>query len=264
MAVIQHPIALNSITLESTNFQINDDEFKKITEISKKINKNVIILFWQFTIKTLDELEIVSNQHLSIEMFLLRLVYLSGIKPKIGNKSENFINDKKINIDKDNDNSPSLVNNETINQIKNITQEQELKSEPQPRTKAEYKFEINSFDDLIKICNLKKEIKLKLDLEKNVNLVKFEKNRIEISFNDNLNKNFVKDLSTKLFDWTGERWIISFSKNKGDMTIKEKQNFQKVDQIEKVKKSDLYKSMLEYFSDAKLVDVKSKDKNEDL
>ena len=255
---------IDSLTLESTNFLLNDDEFKKITEISKKIDKNVIILFWQFTIKTLDELEIVSNQHLSIEMFLLRLVYLSGIKPKIGNKSENFINDKKINIDKDNDNSPSIVNNETINQIKNITQEQELKSEPQPRTKAEYKFEINSLDDLIKICNLKKEIKLKLDLEKNVNLVKFEKNRIEISFNDNLNKNFVKDLSTKLFDWTGERWIISFSKNKGDMTIKEKQNFQKVDQIEKVKKSDLYKSILEYFSDAKLVDVKSKDKNEDL
>ena len=218
---------IDSLTLESTNFLLNDDEFKKITEISKKIDKNVIILFWQFTIKTLDELEIVSNQHLSIEMFLLRLVYLSGIKPKIGNKSENFINDKKINIDKDNDNSPSIVNNETINQIKNITQEQELKSEPQPRTKAEYKFEINSLDDLIKICNLKKEIKLKLDLEKNVNLVKFEKNRIEISFNDNLNKNFVKDLSTKLFDWTGERWIISFSKNKGDMTIKEKRIYKR-------------------------------------
>ena len=41
-------------------------------------------------------------------------------------------------------------------------------------------------------------MKLKYDLEKNVNLVNFEKNRIEISFNDNLDKNFVKDLSSKL------------------------------------------------------------------
>ena len=38
-------------------------------------------------------------------------------------------------------------------------------------------------------------MKLKYELEKNINLVGFEKNRIEISFNDNLDKNFVKDLS---------------------------------------------------------------------
>ena len=57
---------------------------------------------------------------------------------------------------------------------------------------------IDSFDKLLKVCAQKKEIKLKYELEKNVNLVNFEKNRIEISFNDNLEKNFVKDLSIKL------------------------------------------------------------------
>ena len=71
--------------------------------------------------------------------------------------------------------------------------------------------------NLIEICNLKKEMKLKYELEKNVNLVRFEKSRIEISFNDNLDKNFVKDLSSRLLDWTGQRWIISFSKEKGEL-----------------------------------------------
>ena len=52
------------------------------------------------------------------------------------------------------------------------------------------------------LCTQKKEIKLKYELEKNVNLVKFERNRIEISFNDNLDKDFVKDLSSKLYEWT--------------------------------------------------------------
>ena len=73
----------------------------------------------------------------------------------------------------------------------------------------------------------KKEIKLKYELEKNVNLVSFEKNRIEISFNDNLDKNFVKDLSLKLFEWTNERWIITFSKTKGEISIKEKEKIKK-------------------------------------
>ena len=50
----------------------------------------------------------------------------------------------------------------------------------------------------------------------------FEKNRIEISFNDNLDKNFVKDLSLKLFEWTDQRWIITFSKTKGIYQLKKK------------------------------------------
>ena len=43
---------------------------------------------------------------------------------------------------------------------------------------------INSFDELLKMCLSKKEIKLKYELEKNVNLVSFENQRIEISFNE--------------------------------------------------------------------------------
>ena len=74
----------------------------------------------------------------------------------------------------------------------------------------------------------KKEIKLKYELEKNVNLVSFEKNRIEISFNDNLDKNFVKDLSLKLFEWTGQRWIITFSKKKVSYQLKKKKKIKKL------------------------------------
>ena len=80
---------------------------------------------------------------------------------------------------------------------------------------------------MLDVSSQKKEIKLKYELEKNVNLVKFEKNRIEISFNDNLDKDFVKDLSSKLFEWTNERWIITFSKSKGEMSVKEKQKNKK-------------------------------------
>ena len=98
-------------------------------------------------------------------------------------------------------------------------------------------------------------MKLKYELEKNVNLVKFEDGRIEISFNDNLDKNFVKDLSLKLLEWTNQRWIISFSKNKGEMSIKEKDKNKQIVLIEKAKKSDLYKIMTDNFSDVELIDV---------
>ena len=87
---------------------------------------------------------------------------------------------------------------------------------------------INSFDDLLNVCTSKKEIKLKYELEKNVNLVKFERNRIEISFNDNLDKDFVKDLSSKLYEWTGERWIITLVNLKVRCQLKKNKKIKKM------------------------------------
>ena len=245
---------INSLTLESTNFSLNDEEFSKIKNLSNQIDSEVLILFWQFAISSLEEIDIVSNQHLSIEMFLIRLMHLSSVKSKnkvekveIDLKSENLVNNKETEL-----------TSKTINQIKNVAQEEKTKPEVQTEIKADKKININAFEDLIEICSKKKEIKLKYELEKNVNLVKFEKNRIEISFNESLDKDFVKDLSSKLFEWTGERWIITFSKLKGQMSLKDKEKNVKKQLIDEMKNSEIFKSVLDRFPDAELIDVNSK------
>ena len=244
---------INSLTLESTNFSLKDEEFLKIKEMSNNIDKQVLILFWQFTIRTLDELDIVSNQNLSLEMFLMRLIYLIFPKSKDEMKKndtikpiqeKNFVSDYKI---------------DTIDQIKNITQEKKIKPEAQIDNKEKKNFSITSFEELIKVCGEKKEAKLKYELEKNVNLVSFEKNRIEISFNNNLDKNFVRDISLKLFEWTEQRWLITFSKTKGELSIKEKEENKKIELTNKIKDTESYKRVLEKFSDANLVDVTLKE-----
>ncbi len=245
---------INSLNLESTNFSLNDEEFSKIKNLSNQIDSDVLILFWQFAISSLEEIDIVSNQHLSIEMFLIRLMHLSYVK------SENKIENVETNLNSENfvKNTESELSSKTINQIKNVAQEEKTKPEVQTEIKAEHKININAFEALIEICAKKKEIKLKYELEKNVNLVKFEKNRIEISFNESLDKDFVKDLSSKLFEWTGERWIITFSKLRGQMSIKDKQKNVKKQLIDEMKNSEIFKSMMDKFPDAELIDVNSK------
>ena len=144
---------------------------------------------------------------------------------------------------------------ETIGQIKNIAQEKDIKEKEISSIETNPNL-ISSFDDLLKTCSSKKEIKLKYELEKNVNLVSFENKRIEISFNEDLDKDFIKDLSTKLFEWTNERWIISLSKTKGQPSKKEEEIKQKKELMESVKNSSIYKDILKNFPDAELVDVK--------
>ena len=146
---------------------------------------------------------------------------------------------------------------ETIGQIKNIVQEKDIKIKENKKTELQTKL-INSFDDLLEICSSKKEIKLKYELEKNVNLVGFENKRIEISFNEDLDKDFVKDLSLKLYEWTNDRWIITLSKTKGQPSKKEEEINSKIELIETIKKSPIYNDILKSFPDAELVDVKPK------
>ena len=257
---------ISFIKLDGTNFSLNDEEFKEIELISKEVSPETLLLFWQFTIKSLDELDIVSNQNLSIEMFLIRLLYVKEQKiyNKLQNldlniekdiKRENKSQEIKINIEEEN----KEAKNKTISQIKNFSQEETLKSEPKIEATLK-KIEIKSFEDLIELCNKKKELKLKYELETNVSLVSFAENRIEISFNEDLDKEFVKELSSKLYEWTANRWIITFSKEIGQLSKKNKLNIEKSNLIETVKKENDYKKILENFPDAELIDVKLEDK----
>ena len=257
---------ISSLKLEGTNFSLNDEEFKQISELAAAVNSETMMLFWQFTIKTMDELNIVSNQNLSIEMFLIRLLYLKHVKQNNILETNNInILDNKLN-DQDKlftttDDQNLNIKNKTISQIKNISQEEKTLPKTQ-LNEIKGKIEIKDFDDLINICNQKKEIKLKYELETNVNLVSFEDQRIEISFNENLDKDFVKDLSTKLFGWTNKRWIITLSKKNGTLTKKQVEKQNKQNLLGEAKKSTLYKKMIELFPDAELVDVEIKDKND--
>ena len=253
---------IDSLKIEGTNFSLNDSEYHEIKRISGNLDNKTLILFWQFTIKIMSELDIVSNQNLSIEMFLLRLIYLGGFKEN--EKLEKNLKNDKLTLTTDysqDTNEDISKSNKIINQIKNTSQTNKVDPRKELKTFSEVlkKFEIKSFNNLIEICNDKKEIKLKYELENNVNLVKFENLRIEISFNEKLDKNFIKDLTSKLYDWTGERWIITLSKVKGEISYKEKLTKTKKEEIEKINKSKLFLELKKNFSDIKLVDVKNKD-----
>ena len=254
---------ISSLNIEGTNFSLNDSEFSEISALSKKINPETLLLFWQFTIKTMDELELVVNQNLSVEMFLIRLLHLKEIK-KIdkSEKNENLIIEKKLEEKKlllqESEEKKFNLKNKTISQIKNISQEEKIRPKSVLNQKNEV-IAIKEFNDLIDICDQKKEIKLKYELETNVNLVSFENQRLEISFNDNLEKNFVKNLSTKLFEWTNQRWIITLSQKKGLKSKKEIRAEEKENLSVKVKKGEVYKKIIEIFPDAELIDISEKE-----
>ena len=122
--------------------------------------------------------------------------------------------------------------------------------------------EIRSFQDLVDKAVTEKEIELKYDLERNVKLVSFNRGKIDISFNEKLNQNFIKNLTEKLLIWTGERWIISLSKNNIAKSMYEKNLEKKSSQLEKFEKSEITKQIKDAFPDANLIEIEEVNEND--
>ena len=237
----------NFKNLERVSFStdLTENNFKKIKEMSEKLDAHTLLLFWQFTIETMDEVNIVNDPNLSVEMFLIRLLYLKGNQTKTDNPAPNQNNKIDNNFEK-----KKIV----VNQLKSSSQEKQKKILEE--NKSINNLEIKSFNDLVNICNSKKEVELKYELETNVNLINFKNGYIEISFNENLKKDFVKILSSKLYEWTNTRWIISLSQNKGQETIKKTSEGEKKNNLKDFEQTDIFNNIKKSFPDAELIDVK--------
>ncbi len=241
----------NFKNLERVSFStdLTENNFTKIKEMSEKLDAHTLLLFWQFTIETMDEISIVNDPNLSVEMFLIRLLYLKGNQTKTDNLAPNQNNNIDNNFEK---------KKIAINQLKSSSQEKQKKILED--NKSINNLEIKSFNDLVDICNSKKEVELKYELETNVNLINFKNGYIEISFNENLKKDFVKILSSKLYEWTNTRWIISLSQNKGQESIKKTSEGEKKNNLKDFEQTDIFNNIKKSFPDAELIDVKdSKD-----
>ena len=253
-------INLGSIEIDMT---ISENEVKLIDQFSKNIDMQDIGLFWQLTLKTIDDLRIVGNENLTLEMYIMQLVHLKSMDEKkisfqdteTKNDSENLvgqkIEEKSLKV---------KLTNKVKNQLRNTDQIKANPIKDLSKKNEKTKIEITNFQDLINLANKEKEIELKYDLERNVKLVSFNKGTIDISFNEKLNKNFIKNLTEKLLQWTGERWIISLSKNTSAKSIYEKDLEAQNNAIEEFKKSEIAKEIDLAFPDANLLGIDEESK----
>ena len=245
------------------DLSISEAEVEMVDKYSKNIDIQDISLFWQLTIKTIDDLRIVGNENLTLEMYIIQLVHLKslGVEKKDNGRNEQDIlsQDNYVNEKIEEKNIETKLSNGTKSQLKSTNQIKTSPIKKNNEKNEKSKIKITSFQDLIDQSNKEKEIELKYDLERNVKLVSFNKGKIDISFNEKLNKNFIKNLTEKLLQWTGERWIISLSKNVEAKSIYEKnlENQNKI--IEEFKKSKIAKDLETAFPDAKLTEIKEEE-----
>jgi DNA polymerase-3 subunit gamma/tau len=114
---------------------------------------------------------------------------------------------------------------------------------------------IASFPEMIALAAEKRDITMKMALERDVRLVRCEDGRLEIGLEPSAPKTLVHDLSRKLSAWTGKRWMVVVSQEQGAPTMRAQADERKAELERSVEGDPLVQAVLNRFPGAKVVGV---------
>jgi DNA polymerase III subunit gamma/tau len=115
---------------------------------------------------------------------------------------------------------------------------------------------LESFADLIALAGEKRELKLKHALETTVRPVRFEPGQIEIALTEHAEPGLAGDLSKKLEQWTGARWMIAVSREGNAPTVAETRQSARDRLVDDARADPLVATVLQRFPGAEIVDVR--------
>jgi DNA polymerase-3 subunit gamma/tau len=114
---------------------------------------------------------------------------------------------------------------------------------------------IASFEALIALTQEKRDISMKMALERDVRLVRCEDGQLEIALEASAPKTLVHDMQRKLTAWTGKRWMVVVSQEQGSATVRAQAEERQAELERGVQTDPLVQAVLNRFPGAKVVGV---------
>ncbi len=115
-----------------------------------------------------------------------------------------------------------------------------------------------SFAEVVALFDLRREAIIAAHLKANVHLVAFEPGRIEIRPTDAAPSNLTNQLSQRLIEWTGARWLVARSEASGAPTLAEEEARRTSELRSEVAAHPLVRAVLDTFPGAAIAAVRER------
>jgi DNA polymerase-3 subunit gamma/tau len=115
---------------------------------------------------------------------------------------------------------------------------------------------IDRFEDLIALADARRDLPVKAALERDVRLVRFEDGKLELALEPGAAKTLVNELSRKLAEWTGRRWLVVVSAEAGAPTVRSQAEKREAELKAGVRGDPLVQAVLARFPGAEIVGVR--------
>jgi DNA polymerase-3 subunit gamma/tau len=251
------------------NVAFSETERLRARDFAAKLSMRVLSRMWQMLLKGIAEAQAATRPAAAAEMVLVRIAYVADMPTP----------DEAIRMIEQNGGATSaVVASSTPSRSAPTATVSALSSAPArspsaPRSGAEASarpqlvtsapeaqsapaLRISSFPELVALAAGKRDVLTKAALESDVRLVRIEDGQLEIALERNAARMLVNDLSRKLEQWTGRRWTVIVSNEKGEPTLREQSLVEK-NQRERAAEADpRVKEVLSRFPGAKVVEVR--------
>jgi len=128
---------------------------------------------------------------------------------------------------------------------------------PQAAPSPEPRMRLATFEDIVALAATNRDLALKVALERDVRLVRYEQGSIEFSIVPGASPLIAQNLTRKLQEWTGARWMVTVSREQGGPSIKEQADAKEAEKLTGVRANPLVRSVLEAFPGAEIIAVRS-------
>ena len=115
---------------------------------------------------------------------------------------------------------------------------------------------LQSFADIVALAAEKRDIVLKIALEDTAELVRFKPGQIELHLLADAPKDLANELGRKLKAWTGERWMISVTEERGETPLGQVRRQREAKLLEEATRHPAVQSVMRHFPEAEIVAVR--------
>ncbi|MGQ2907506.1 MAG: DNA polymerase III subunit gamma/tau [Aliihoeflea sp.] len=261
---------------------ISQEERQRGREYADGLSVRVLSRTWQMLLKGITEVQTASRPVSAAEMVLIRIAHAATL-PTLDEALKSLEGDAPVrtlphgtptsSAGSAPNRAPAPVDAVAAQPVAVATngggQTMRLvRTEPEPAPVAAPKPQVEeapvepriaSMTDLVALCDANRDMALKVQIKQFLRPVKFDPGRIEVSLTEHAPRMLVSDLTTRLHTWTGRRWVVTISRERGGDTLSEIEQARRDVALLDAKNDPSVAAIFARFPGAKIIDVRLPD-----
>ncbi|MCP4315120.1 MAG: DNA polymerase III subunit gamma/tau [Hyphomicrobiales bacterium] len=263
---------------------MSEAERKRGAEFADTLSVPVLSRLWQMLLKGIPETELSNRPVSACEMVLIRLAHASNLPSPgdavkqvsamasrepaapVAGSSNGSERQPAVHNDAPPDAEPDMqgggpaamqAGSGPVAMLRPVETSQNVPAaEPVPQETPNPPVVIGNLADLADLAGQHRDVKIKALIRKYLRPVKIEPGRLEIGLHDHAPKSLVGELDSKLKQWTGMRWIIAISRERGGKTIEEMEAEHRAELVVDASQDPDVAAILDQFPGARVRDVR--------
>ncbi|MCW2284139.1 DNA polymerase-3 subunit gamma/tau [Rhodoblastus acidophilus] len=262
LAEFVHFVTCMKISAKTAQIASGQFEREKGAELAEKLAMSVLSRSWQILLKGIEEVKDSPRPLAAADMVLVRLAYAADLPSPEDVLKQLAAGDPAPGGGPTRTPSgPSGGASAALRQSapRLASAQPALAPQPTPTMQAAPAVVLQDFAQLVALAGEKRDIQTKTALERDVRLVRFEQGRLEFALAQGASPALPAQLSKRLQDWTGERWLVALSNAPGAPTLKEQAEARETQKRIGVQAHPLVRAALDNFPGAVIVAVRGGD-----